>query len=519
MRTTTVTILILALAAPLAASASPGRSLDGTLKLGGIIRNQTGDRSAVQETYNVYDGFSVTQVRLNGMLDARNFVALDLADINLDSRKGDFVYRGPGRSRLTAGYVQHRQIFSPDGGVSSMRKDWRVGAETAPVRWLGLSGGFQSQTRDGDRLPYPPGTLSVLGTGYDNALRSGELTAEVRDKGRGAAVTYRVSQYTDRLDESTNRLGQVVSARVYAPCRFYGRLTNLLRGAYGVRRLSNRDLEYTLANVQYTGVLRPVDAVQLRYAFEGNRVDDRATRLKTDRFRNDVDATWYHAYGQVRAGYGYETNDDDRTLTSASTWRVGTDVRLRRIVDARVDWASRVKKDQEELTLLKDVDASQIRAKLELHPGNTGALGVGFTRRERDFTSIQVDLKGDVLNAFGRYGRPGWGAVSADYTHSADDCRDLTGGFHLRSHVVTGRVEVERIPNLRLASGVTYLNLRRDLDIEKTLVFVEGSYTLFDDYHLEARYNVYNYDDYVLIDRYYTANVLRIDVAYDLHLR
>jgi hypothetical protein len=66
---------------------------------------------------------------------------------------------------------------------------------------------------------------------------------------------------------------------------------------------------------------------------------------------------------------------------------------------------------------------------------------------------------------------------------------------------------------------VTYLDIRRDLDIEKSLVFAEGAYTLRDDYHLEVACNVYNYDDYVLLDRYYTANVLRINVAYDFHLR
>jgi len=84
---------------------------------------------------------------------------------------------------------------------------------------------------------------------------------------------------------------------------------------------------------------------------------------------------------------------------------------------------------------------------------------------------------------------------------------------------VTGRVDFERIKGIRLAGGVTYLNVRRDLDLEKSLVFAEGVYTLRDNYHLEVKYNVYNYDDYVLIDRYYTANVLRINVAYDLHLR
>ena len=66
MRTTTLATLCSTLVVMLVAASPPSAgALDGTLKLGGVIRNQTGDRSAVQETYNVYDGFSLTEIRLD----------------------------------------------------------------------------------------------------------------------------------------------------------------------------------------------------------------------------------------------------------------------------------------------------------------------------------------------------------------------------------------------------------------------------------------------------------------------
>ena len=46
---------LLMLVVTLAASASSAGTLDGTIKVGGIFLDQSGDRSAVQETYNVYD--------------------------------------------------------------------------------------------------------------------------------------------------------------------------------------------------------------------------------------------------------------------------------------------------------------------------------------------------------------------------------------------------------------------------------------------------------------------------------
>lgn len=519
MRTRTIAAVLVTLVVVLAASTPSAGTLNGTIKLGGVILDETGDLSALQETYNVYEGFSVSQVRLDGLWNARNYVLLDLQDLNRDSRKGEFLYRRPGMLKLTAGYDQHRQVFSPDGGVDSKRKDLRAGAELTPVRWLSLSGGFNSITRDGDRLSYPLGTTSVLGTSYDNSLKTGQVTAEVRKDRRGGAVSFRLSDYSDELNGAADRTGRVVSGRLYAPMPFYDKWTNLLRAAYGVRRLSQSDLEYTLANFQYTGILEPVADFQFRYRFDANRIDDHSTELMTDRYQNDVDATWRHAYGRVSAGVGYEMNDDDRTLTTYRSWNAGTEFHYLKVFNASLDYADRVKKDQEELTLLKDVEASQVRAKLQLRPLDDLSFGGDYAKREREFPDIDVETDGQMAGAFGRYARAGWGALAGNYSYSNDEYTDRAGRFEVRSHIVTGRVEIERIPKLRLATGVTYLDIGKDLDIEKSMVFAEGAYSLPGGYRVEVKYNAYNYDDYILLDRYYTANVVQFNLAYDFHLK
>lgn len=519
MRMTRITTIGLTLIVTLAASAPLAGTLDGTVKLGGIIMNQTGDRSTVQETYDIHDGFSIAQISLNRAFDSRHYWALNLRDINLDARQGDFVYRVPGTLKFTTGFDQHRQIFSPEGRVNSGRKDWKAGAQFTPMPWLGLSGGFNFLTRDGDRLPFPTGTLSVLGSRYDNALRSGEVAADVHKGRRGGAISYRASAFSDALDPAADRTGQVVSARLYTPCILYDKWTHLVRAAYGNRKLSSTNLEYTLASFQYTGVIQPVEAFRLRYNFDANRIDDQSTQLMTDRLQNDLDATWLYKYGQVSGGYGYETNDDDRTLTSYNNWRVGTAFRHGKLVNARVDYASRVRKDQEELTLLKDIEASQVRAKLQVQPRDDVVLGGTYSKRERELPDLGVTVDGDVSSAFGRYDVRGWGALAADYSFSTDDYVDLAGSFHTESQFATGRVEFERIKDLRLAGGVTFMDAGGDLDIEKSVVFLEGAYTLAKDYSIELKYNAFNYDDYILLDRYYTANVLRINVGYNLHLK
>ena len=51
MRMKTITTAWVTLVVALAASSSPAGTLNGTLKLGGVILDEEGDRSAVQETY------------------------------------------------------------------------------------------------------------------------------------------------------------------------------------------------------------------------------------------------------------------------------------------------------------------------------------------------------------------------------------------------------------------------------------------------------------------------------------
>jgi hypothetical protein len=515
----TITTNWVTLVVALAASSSWAGSLDGTVKVGGVIFSESGDRSAVQETYNVYDGFSLTQIALNGKLDARQYFMLDLREVNLDSRQGDLVYRIPGTFKLTAGYDQNRQVFDPGRSVNSDRKDWKVGAELTPSRWLSVWGGFGYLTRDGDRLSYPLGTLSVLGSRYDNNLKTGQLTVEAHKDRRGGALSYAVSDFSDKLNSDADRTGQVASARLYAPSPFYDKWTHLLRGAYGVRKLSNGDIEYKLSSVEYTGVVEPVTAFQFKYNFDASRVDDQATDLKTDRFQNNVDAAYFYKYGRVTAGYGYETNDDDRSLTSYQSWRAGTAFRYQKYLSAKLDYASRTKNDVEDVTLLKDLESYQVRGKLQVQPIDRLSVGGGYSKRQREFTDIHVKSDGKVWSGFGRYDYTGWGSVSGDYEYSVDKYTDLLTGYDTDAKIVTGRAEFSRIKNLRLAGGVTYLDIGKDLDIEKSMIFAEGSFRVLKDYQLEVKYNVYNYDDYIVLDRYYTANVVRINLAYDLHLK
>jgi len=504
------------------ASVAGAAKLNGTVKVGNIFLDETGDRSTVQETFDIYDGFAVSQVLLDGSLQPQSRFVLDLRDINLDSRQGNFNYRLPGLFKVRAAYDQNRYVFDPGRGVTSERKNWQVGLQVTPMKSLVLSGDLNRITRTGDRLSFPPepgtllGTVSSLGTRYDNALLNSQFGAEYHRGRAGGAVSVQLSDYSDDLNGTADRKGQVWAARLYAPMPFYNRWNNLFRASYGTRKLTDGGVEYKMSSFQYTGILAPRESYQLRYAFEASRVKDNALDLQTDRIQNDLDATWFHKYGNLNAGFGYETNDDDITLTDYMSWHAGGSFRPDKRLNVRFEYNGRVKNDQEDLTLLKDIESASYRGRLEIRPNDRITLGGEYAKRRREMPDIQVVVSGITAGAFARYEQPKWGAASLDYTHAIDEYDDRLAPFNVVTAITTARVDLSRIKNLDLASGVTYLDIGRDLDIEKSIVFVEGGYKFAGRYHLDAKYNVYNYDDYILLDRYYTANVVRVNLGYDL---
>lgn len=515
-----IMITILCLAVIIRASARGGE-LKGTLKLGGVFLDEVkgSDLSPVQETYNIHEGFSVSQIRLNWNINPKYVLLLNLTDLNLDNRKGRLELQVPGRFKVFSSYDQNHQVFDPNRTVESKRKDWRFGARITPKPWIQLSGDHDIQTREGGRMGFPAGVVSQLGNGYDYTLQSGRVEAEARKDSKVVAVAYDYSVYTDHLFDDADRSGKIISARVFLPCFFTDKLKHMARGAYGIHELTDFNVDYRLKNLQYTGVLAPVKRLELRYNFSANRIDNESTGLTTDEFRNNFDATYRYRYGSISGGYGYETNDDDRSSTNFNAWRTAATFLYPGRVTAKIRYANRSKEDVEKHTLLRDSETSTLSGKLDLRVVEELTLGGRYTVRRRDLPDIDVEIEGLKTHLFVRYDYrlPGdiRGNIYVDYSYADDEYDDRVGSFDVKSHIITSRVDSRPLKNVKLVGGVTWVDIRGDLEIEKAIIFFEGTYTFRDVYHIEAKYNIYNYDDYILTDRYYTANVFWINFGYD----
>ena len=82
------------------------------------------------------------------------------------------------------------------------------------------------------------------------------------------------------------------------------------------------------------------------------------------------------------------------------------------------------------------------------------------------------------------------------------------------SHAATARLGITFHDRIDTQASVTYFKTGKDLDIRKSIVSVGLGYRFKNGFSADARYNAYNYDDYLVIARYYTANVVWLNVGY-----
>lgn len=498
---------------------------DAKLRMGGVFVDQTGDRTTMQEMFNVYDGFSVSSIYFNGHRDPKTHLLLDLTDINRDDRRGNLDFRHSGLIHFHSRYDESRYVFDPAGTVDARRRDWFSSLMVTPNRSIWISGSYGLQTRNGDRLGYTGDPVGWMGTAYDSDLHRWQVRAQGNESktGIGGSVTYDGVKQTDAIDPLRERNGYVVSAIVHIPGLYFHRLTHVARGSIGRNELPNSgNLGTDLKSIQYTGILEATRWARLRYQFYSSRINDESTKLRTDDIMHDVDATVSCRYAAVTGGYGWEALDDDRSITTSNTFRGNVTLHdPKRIVTARASYAARDKDDNENLTLLKNTEYDRFDASLEGRPVKDLALGARFANRDRKMPDIGSEADGTVVTAYGSWtGAPTGDKklvtsdLGAEYSYSDDDYHDIWGRQHILTHALTGRVGLVVNQNIDLKAAVTYLKMKEDLDIEKSILSFAAGYRFDNGLLADVQYNVYNFDDYLVASRFYTANVVWVNVGY-----
>lgn len=522
-------VMIVILGALVAASAAgtvyaDSWTWDGKVRMGGAWLDQTGDESTMPETYNIYDGFTLSSINVKGKSDPLTHLMLDLNDANQDNRNGVFDFRRAGMLHFRSRYTESRWLFDPAGRVDANRLNWSNNLSWTPRKYLWFSADYNVQTRDGNRIDLNPGYEGWLGTKYDTKLHRYRLEGQIRaDNGIGGTVAYDGVRQRDALVSSTERDGYVVSANLHVPGYYVKTLTHVVRGAIGRSEIRDTGLGFDMMSFQYTGLWQAFKWFRLGYRFYGSQVDDEATTLQTDNYYNDIDGTFRYSIAVLTLGYGWEALDDDRAITTTNKFRGALSLRdPKNRISGRVAFDGRKKDDEENTTLLRNSENQRFDARVDARPFRALSLGARYTDREREYPDVGTHTWGSAVTGYATWNEPAkfldipvsLTDIGVEYTYADDEYRNFWGTEHFASHAVTGRLGVTVVDDLDVWGSFTYLQMQKDLDLDKSIVSVGAAYRFKRGFLADVKYNVYNYDDYLLIDRIYTANVVWVNVGY-----
>jgi len=525
MRIGAVLLVTCAVLIPAGARADSTSVWEGNVRVGGAMEDEEGDRSLMQETFNIHEGITFTRLFLNGRFNSNTHLYFDADNITLDGRRANFDLRRNGLGRLRLRYDESLYLFNPAGTVDATRRDGWSSLSLTPRRWLWVSADYGVQTRRGDRIGFPDGVASNIGNAYDSNFNRWRAQVQANHtSGVSGSFTYDGVDLTDDLDVRNQRQGTVFSANLRLPGIVFDRLTHVVRGSVGKSELPNVGTSYDMMTVQYTGIANPWRPLRLKYRFYASQVDDDALDNRTDRWIHDVDGEYRWRAATISGGYGWEAWDDDHSITTYDNVRAALSLRHpQQKVSGRVAYATRNKDDEEDKTLLRDTEYTRAEATIDARPTANLTIGARVAERTREMPDLGAQAEGLAASAYGTYryefSEDIATALGGDYRYADDDYDNTTGEYHVISHFVTGRVVLELFQRVTGVAAVHYIEIGEDMDIEKSILSFELAYAFWKTFDARVKYNVYNYDDFLIADYsgnrgYYTANVVWIDVGY-----
>lgn len=515
------TIIGAALLATLLIGASAlGYDYQGTAKLGYVYTDLEGNQAMNQSTFNLYEGAALSLEDFSWRWDNGARITADLKNITMNNRNLSLSGGKAGLCGLTLHHDKYRRVYSFDGERFTRRHHTTAQAFYQPIKYVKVFGGYGHLERFGESVDFF-GIGNIRETNPVDYTRDYyNFGAQVQHHGGVARVDYRGSSYTDDLnsldDRKTSRLRAVLTSPV-------PRVKGLaVGGGYQRYERTLEEREDTLVastgwlNAQY--FCSPGYSVQ--YSFMIDRARDAGDLVSTDNLINAVYVgKLWPTKGAVTVGYSYQTNDDvlDEVNTSGYYFSGWFNATPKLYLKAGYGMESGEVVEGRTLTGSRDYTTWRFSAKYKLP--------VGHVRGKYDMRKTE----NDDINASAEFGRisgdvwfdlPEYGQVTASYAFLDGEYVNTEGMFQFTQHVIAGDFYSREYMKTSVGVGGTYYRTKDDLDVESFSVRLSGRYALTEQFGLEAIYSAYNFDNFddpaPIYEQYYTANVLEINLLYEL---
>jgi hypothetical protein len=486
--------------------------ISGEAKLSYIFLEQSGDRHSLPELYNTYSGFSLDKLYLAGRFKTNSTFQVNLRNPNLDNRDLTLDLTMPDVLSFRAKHRRSRFVFDEDGDIRSFRTHTDLRSTFKPASFLKLILGYAHRLKEGSRLGLIENNRGVLGEKYDQKIQRGEAGVQMKWGRRYVTVSHRILLFDKEQQDSLDRKSNTTEISLNAPLP--GNISAFLKYVRGESVLEKNELKLKTDLFAGTVFQRISKKILIGGKFSFQRSDDLSTYRMTDigRVGFSVDYLINKKF-ETDVGYEYYIKEDQFGEISTHSFLLGAKVSPADNLSLRGLYRFRMRKDPDLATLIGEYDQDNKLLKVKYRPLEKINLQIRYQDKTRENSDIntKAEMRGFSSNAHFDLGKAfdltlSFNLLDRDFQNSITHFRSSNRIYGL---VINSRL----MKSLNLRSDVDYLDLSKDLDISKFTFSLNLIYEFLDDYGVEFAFRRFTYDDMILSENDFDANIFKIGVS------
>ena len=486
---------------------------EGDLRLGYINIDEDGNRSISHSSFNYYDGPAVSIENFRYRFNNGFNVKSNLENINLDNRN---LYFGFGKTGIFGADVntnRYRRIYDFEGDSNTKRDHTSANIWFNPNRHVKVFASGKFISVDGEvEDAFAPGLNSItreldyLSSQYGAGIR-------IKHQGRMFHAEYNTVSFADQLDDMKDRSSNRYRLIGYLPVPDFEWL--VLSGLLQRFTTEFDDTEFGFKSTTARGgalVHTPWD-ITLNYITMFNRAESDSDFVATDNVSNLIYASYMkpRTFG-ITAGYQNDVNDDFEDQVKANSYYFSGWLKPRSYLELNAEYGSRAEEVEEGLRLTGNEDKSRVKAFAKYSRSGMGWFKAGFENRMRknddiesevDFNRYHFDIYVDDLTLC---------SLGGGYSYSKGEYENSESRFEYSSNQVYVNVNTMEYRGFIGGFNLAYFRNKLDLDEESINMTFRGSYRFLGGNRAELIYRVFNFDNLMLLDHYYTENIIEFNL-------
>ncbi len=513
-----IVILVLMVAVTTAFASGTG---GGKIDFGYRYIDEDGNRSVNQETYNTYEGFGVSLEDWSFLFDNGISIRANLTNITLNNRNLSASIDKPGLFSFNIRNNQYRRIYSSTGNHFTRRRTTESNFRVQPDKHVTFFGGYGITEKRGDNLYALVSPFDTVLYTTDYLQTNSNLGIQVRSKYGYLKTEYRYYSLDDRMNGDRDRQANNISINGSIRLPDYDWL--LLSGGYYYRqdKIDAQSVKLTTNRLWAGSKVYLTRTLVFNYQFIFARTEHIGTGVETDNWQNTftLGHTWKNI-GGLRIGYENRISDDLTNRTVSSGLLVSGWYNYKQRFSAKMRVSTRGRDVKSGTVLTGNESNTRHRIVLTYYQPEWGNLSFTWKNQIRENEDISSRVDYNVASVQLTIKRSKYGRATVLYSYYVGEYENHSNqtGYEFSDNTVTGMLYPSEWKNLEVGFGGTYYRSRRDQDIEKFSLKFSALYSFSDLYHIQATYDIYNFDNYLTLGNYYTSNILTIHFIRDFKL-